>query len=172
MFKSSPLPSKIFSLVVALPFAISLAFAEEFRDWTKAETEQVISAKIVGKRIDNTGVHLRLKNGRAYWVEAKDLIEADREFIKAWVKPVDHIQTRVVSSGKGYKVVEITAEAGNKDLLIKAYWDEGDSHSKKYRLKKGEMRTFTYRAGHKYRVEALAGDEVVDAEKWNKKTGL
>ena len=150
--------------------------AEDFRKWTEAETKRQIEAKIVDKKLDDSGAKLLIKNGKAIWISADKLIPEDQKYIENWIKPVDHISARVVGSGKGWKKVEVTAVAGSRPLTVRAFWKDSGSQPKGYpivyKLKKGEEKTFTYKASNKYIVRARAGEDLVDEEGWNTKTGL
>ena len=150
--------------------------AEGYRKWTEAETKRQIDAKIVDKKLDDSEAKLLMRNGKVIWMSAERLVPEDQKYIKDWFKPVDHISARVVGSSKGRKKVKVTAMAGYRPLIVKAYWkDKGsqpEGYPKVYKLKKGEEKTFTYEASNEYVVKGWSGKELVDEEAWNTKTGL
>lgn len=152
------------------------ARAENFRKWTEAESKRQIEAKIVGKRLDGSQANLRMRDGKSVWIETERLIEGDQEYIRNWVKPVDHITARVKGFGKGWKTIEVTAVAGSGPLTVKAYWtaqgEQPKGYPKVFKLGKGEESTFTYKASDEYTVKAWSGKELVDEERWDSKTGL
>ena len=150
--------------------------AEDYRQWTEAETKRQIEAKIVDKKLDDSEAELVMRNGTSVWMKKDRLIAEDQKYIENWVKPVDHITARVVGSGQGWKKVEVTAVAGSKPLVVKAFWRgwgrQPRGYPKVYKLKKGETKTFTYRGGNKYVVRGFYGNEKVDEESWDSKSGL
>ncbi|MFU8772596.1 MAG: hypothetical protein ACNA8H_09280 [Anaerolineales bacterium] len=121
-------------------------------------------------------VRVLMRSGKTVWLRKDRLIPEDQRFIDNWIKPVDHISARIVGSSKGKKKVMITAMAGSRPLVVKAFWRDSGSQPKGYpivyNLKEGEKKTFTYEASNKYVVKGWSGNELVDEEAWNSKTGL
>ncbi|MGA0900656.1 MAG: hypothetical protein ACO3SO_09650 [Luteolibacter sp.] len=161
-------------IILLLP--LTRIYADDFRKWTEAESKRQIEAKIVDKKLDDSEAKLLMRNGKAIWMSKDRLIPEDQKYIEIRIKPVDHISARVVGSGKGRKKVEVTAVAGSRPLVVKAFWkDSGKQpkgYPKVYKLKKGEEKTFTYEASNEYIVRGWSGKDLVDEEGWNTKTGL
>jgi hypothetical protein len=161
---------------IILLLVITRTYAEDYRKWTEAESKRQIEAKIVDKKLDDSEARLLMRDGKALWMTKERLIPEDQKYIEDWIKPVDHITARVVGSGKGRKKVEVTAVAGSRPLVVKAFWrDSGEQpkgYPKVYNLKKGEEKTFTYEASNEYIVRGWSGKDLVDEEGWNTKTGL
>lgn len=165
---------RVFLIALSIFGCLTGLRAGEFRKWTEAETERVIYAMIIDKKLDDSEARLSKRGGKSFWIAKDKLIEEDQKYIEEWVKPVKHITARVIASGNGGKKVEVTAVAGSKDMTVKAYWDgkkkQPKGYPKIYEVKKGEELKFTYKAGNKYTVKGFYGDEVVDEESWDSKT--
>ena len=150
--------------------------AEKYRKWTESDSKRQIEAKIIDKKLDDSEAKFLTSTGKRIWIDKGKLIPEDRKYIENWVKPVDHISARVVGSGKGWKNVKIVAVAGSRPLVVKAYWREIGKQKKGYpkvfKLKKGEEKTVVCRVGNNYTVKGFVGRELVEEEKWNRKTGL
>ena len=159
-------------LIGALIAASLSIGSAEIRTWTETETKREIIAEITDKKLDGSEAQLRLRNGKTVWIKAQRLIEDDQEYIKKWIKLVDHLKARVVGSGKGTKKVKVTALAGSRNLKIVAQQSPGDQLPIVRTLKPGEKVEFTYDASNNYVVKAWDGKDMVDEERWDKKTGL
>jgi hypothetical protein len=164
-----------FLLLLTLIVSALCSHAEDFRKWTDAESTRQIDAKIVDKKLDNSEAKLLMRDGSSLWLKTARFVKDDQMYIERWVKPVDHITARIVAFGDGWKKIEVTAVAGSRPLTVKAYWGTGKEpkgYPKVVKLKRGEEKSFTYKASNKYRVKGWAGDELVDEERWDTKTGL
>lgn len=154
-----------------------LLSAEDYRTWTDEETGRTLEAVMIRKNSTSESAQVRTRADKTFWLKAAKLIEEDREYIKLWVKPEEHLTARIAKSGKKGRTIEVVAKAGSKPMEIKAYWrDEVNrqpiGYPRVYKLKKGENRTFTYNAGKRYLVRAFWDGKLVDEEAWNSKTGL
>jgi len=143
--------------------------------WTEADGKRKIEACIIDKGLDGGGARLALRNGKTFWIEAEKLSKMDREYIRDWVKPMDHITAKLIGSGKGRKKVKVKIVAGTQDLVIKAYYTEKKKQPKGYpkifNVKRGETSEFTYTAGNDYIIKAFHNKKEIEFESWRKKTG-
>ncbi|MBN8459885.1 MAG: hypothetical protein J0M04_18810 [Verrucomicrobia bacterium] len=80
--------------LVAVVFSLGWGSAvrAEDRDWTDEKTKRVIKGEIVDKKPDSSAALIRLAaSEKTHWIQAARLIEADREYIRAWKVPVKHL---------------------------------------------------------------------------------
>lgn len=162
-------------IVAAAIFILSMTTllnAEDYRQWTETESGRQIEAMITDKKFDGSEAKLVMRNSKVFWIKAASLTEKDREYIKNWVKQVDHLSCRVVGKSKSGKRVKVMALAGEKPMKVAAYDYPNDKTPITKNLKAGEELEFEYDATDKYVVKAWSDGVLVDEEAWNKKSGL
>lgn len=176
---SLPLKNLLLCLVVIL---VNPAFAAGYRTWTEADSGRTVEAQPIEKKIEGDAILVLTREGKRFWLQTKDLIKKDQEFIKDWVPEVDHLSVRVVGSGKGYKVIEITAKSGGKPMKVvtkNLYRDPSKPHVLK--IPAGQTKVYEVKVIRNYTCRAFAGNkvkrkmrfnELVDEESHDKKTGL
>lgn len=161
---------------------IQPSFAEDFRTWTDVSSGRTLSAKIIKKKIKGDAAYVEIKGGKRVWLQAKELSKEDQKFINDWVKPVDHLSVRVVGTGKGYKIVEITANAGVRPMKV-VTWKPIGRKKKAHVMKLGTGETKVYRVKvvRNYDCKAYGGvrgrkrwnyPNLVDHESHDRKTGF
>jgi hypothetical protein len=159
--------------ILILLAALTISASAQYRTWTQEATGRTIRAKITDKADDHSKAKVVTINGKVFWLKSSDLSQADQEFILEWAPKIDHLSARVVKSGKGAKEIRVTAQAQARELVLTVIHDNGDPDSVVY-IGKDETIDKTFTVGSRYEVE-LHDDEtgaLIDAEKWNKKTGL
>jgi len=150
---------------------LSNLYAEAFRTWTEAETKRTIIAKIKDKKIDDSEAHVLTKDGKSIWLKSVELIKKDQEYIKKWVKPVDHLSVRVVGFKKGSKKLEVIAVAGSQAMKVRGR-RPGKKKPIERKLAAGETLKFEYWAPREYWVRAFYGKKMIEEETDKSKTGL
>lgn len=169
-------------LIALFVFSLSIS-AAEYRLWFDAKTNKSITAETLDKRLDNSEVKVRIKGGRIVWIKTARLCAEDIEFVKSWVKPVDHLTARVVGFRRGgIKKLKITAQAGGKDMKVVIYKTAHDGLTKTELLSPGEVREIVIEVRSDYEVKAWEGEtdvdgdvvwgDLVDEESHRRKTGL
>ena len=158
------------ALILGL-LTVTGSVAEEFRTWTQDGTKRTIVAKISDKKLDDSAARVRTKTGQYVWLQTRDLIAADQDYIKKWVKPVDRLTVRVTGSGKGLKKIEVVAQAGPKTMRVK-----GKRPSPKppvdYEVAAGQSFKFEFWAPREYWVRAYENGKLMEEETDKTKTGL
>lgn len=148
------------TLLFFLCFALSLA-ASEYRVWTNLSGKE-IEARIIAKKPDDSAANLSMKDGKSYWVNAVDLIQADRDFIAAWKKKplgFEHLTVEMTGNpGKGLKTLKVVVSAWNKPLILTM--TSNHPNRKKpttHQIPAHESVTLEFETGNNYR--ALLVDE-------------
>jgi len=172
-------PPAMKTLLIALVSATFATFAsaDDFRDWTQLATGKVISAKILDKKADNSAVRLTLKSGKTPWVQAKDLITEDRDFIENWVRmPLGFRFLSVTLSGMGVqkggkKKINVVARAHDENLICTVYASARGLSSEEFEVSPGSTAELVFEVRHDYRVTIENEDgEIIDVETSRKKT--
>ncbi len=154
-----------------------------YRLWTQQHTGKQIEGRVKDKKLNGSEVLIvRKSDGRSVWLDAQDLVEADREYIKLWVRPESQVTARVTASGRpGWKKVRVTIISGTEDLEVKITGRLPGPHrfiaglprppfSRK--VGKGQTVEFEFACGAVYAVEALENGTRVDMETDKIKTAL
>ena len=156
---------------ILLLIAFNSSFASGYRTWTEAVTGRTLEAKITDKKFDNSSAKLFTKKGKSMWIEVKKFIPKDQEYIKKWVKPIDHLTVRVVGTKKGQKKLKVEAVSGSQAMKV-VYYRPGRKRNIVKHLKVGESLTIEYWTSRKYWVRAYNGKTLVEEETDKRKTGL
>jgi len=149
----------------------SNTFAEDFRTWTQDRTKRTIVAKITDKKMDDSAARLRTRAGRYVWLQSSDLIPADQDYIKKWVKPIDRLTVRVVGSSRGRKKLEVVAQAGPKTMKVQGKRPR-PQRPIEYEVAAGKSFKFEFWAPREYWVRAYESGKLVEEETDKTKTGL
>ncbi len=172
-------------LLVSLMLCSSAVLADEseIRTWTQLGTGKEISGRLSSKLLDGSkALIVRQDNGKSVWLEAVNLIEADREYIRLWIASENQVTARIVAFGSpGWKKVKTKIVAGNKPLVVRV---TGAVPPPVHQLaglpvpsftrtvEKGKTLEFEFGSGTVYSVEALSDGVRVDCETDKSKTGL
>ncbi|MBX3739652.1 MAG: hypothetical protein KF712_01570 [Akkermansiaceae bacterium] len=160
-----------------------LADESEVRTWTQLGTGKEIIGRLSSKLLDGSkALIVRQDNGKSVWLEAKDLIEADREYIRLWIASQNQVTARIVAFGNpGWKKVKTKIVAGNKPLVVHV---TGAVPPPVHQIaglpvppftrtvEKGKTLEFEFGSGSVYSVNAQADGVTVDCETDKIKTGL
>lgn len=75
---------------------ISVASADDFREWRDTVTGNTIEARMIDKRGAGDKLEVQLldkKTRRTHWINVKDrLLPSEEEYVKKWVKPEERIK--------------------------------------------------------------------------------
>lgn len=168
----------ILILIAALTI---LPASAQYRTWTQESTGRTIRAKMTDKAEDHSKAKVVTINGKVFWLKSADLSQADQKFILEWSPKIDHLQARVVKSGKdddekSFKVIRVIVQSQARELVLTVITPDDEYRFPRSVIKIGKDATFDkeFKVGPKYEVELhdRKTGELVDAEKWNKKTGL
>ena len=125
------------------------------------------------KAEDHSKAKVATINGKVFWLDSADLSQADQEFILNWEPEIDHLAARVIKSGKGSKVIRVTARAQARELVLTVIHNNGRPDSVIQIVKDAFVeRTFTVGVRYEVILRDKETGEIVDDEKWNRKTGL
>ena len=159
--------------LLVLASTILTSYAGDFRTWTEAGSKRTIDGTITDKKSDGSAAKIVTKDDKTVWIESAKLLPADQEYIRKWIGADGRLTVRVIGSGKGWKELKVSFQAGASPLDVQAYdkWPHrtrGPSRN----LKAGESGEFSYRAHSEYRVIAWSESKEVDRETDKRKTGL
>ena len=155
----------IFSLLTG-----GLLSAEHFHVWTEAASGRQLEAMLSDVTPDKSQAFLVGRNGQGFWVATSRLGAGDQQRIRAWVKPMEHIELQVVGTGFGWRNVRVTVTAGTQPLTI--YAKKAPHHKKaavKKSLQPGQKVVFTYKTSRRYQVSAWSNGKMIEQKNW--KTG-
>ena len=149
------------------------AVAGPEKEWqSKSDLSQVIRAEIVAKSLDGKKLQFKYPNKNIFWYSADSFAEKHQKYFKNWIKPDEHLDARVIKSGDhNQKTIEVKARAGSQKMVVKVFRHYKSSVSFKKTIEPGKELVFQFSGTEKYAVRAFWGDEQVDYELWNKKTG-
>ena len=153
--------------------ALSIASAkQESRQWTDTQGRSIYGT--LTAKTDKSATIL-LANGKKVEIPLEKLDPPANLYIKEAdltpeVNDADLISTRVSASGNGTKTIELTARAGNKDMLVVA--TSGTRTYVRATVPKGTTKTYSFRCGEKYQVTGSVEGLVLDSEDEGRKTGI
>jgi hypothetical protein len=155
-------------LITAL--LVSSAFAaDEYRNWTQAKTGKKIEAKLLDKSPDDVKVQLCTKDGKAYWMQASSLVEADWNIIRDWKKKplgFDALTVRVIGKpGTGKKSISCVAKTWEKSATMTVYISKSSQLTATVEtLEPYGTVSWSGKVNNEYRVTLIDSDGVVISE--------
>ena len=159
----------LLSILLSIPSYLDAGVdpTSPYRTWTQKETGRTIEAKAVDKKGDGSSIQVFTKRNKRVWLKTSTLSEEDQTYIEEWSKPVDHLSIRVAGSGKGYKLIEITAKAGGYPVRVVTSNQFSDQTPHVQDLDENESLTYKVKLGHKYTVTVYQGHPSLDEETTN-----
>ena len=159
------------TLALFLVFACVASAEETSRKWTDTQGRS-IEGKLVAK--SKTHASVLLANGKRAELPLEKLDAESKSYVESAtlikeVAPSDLVSARITGTSKGQKTVEVTANAGEKELVVTA---TAYHVNIKKTVKPGESIKFEFRAVDDYKVTGAIDGQIVDTEDSRKKTGL